>query len=323
MATAENAKLEYEAGQSAFAMQALSDSGDQTVFESAASFFSRRSGFEPVVKPDGLLTGGEITPSGSDSVSVAALTLNLAGLEVAVSSGSVTIDRPVGDVALVTSITVDSSGSLVAVAGTDGADASFSETRGAAGGPPYIPVGSVEIGQVRVTTQASATPSASQIFQVVGLHQERADFPIYNLDYSAGEVEFINSLATTHTGDLPKGVYASFHAPIFAEISLASDFVPPETTHTVNSTQIYGTTLGNTTSTLNQGTFTAFLENGVNDPLVTLKNEILWFRFYPSRYASGNILTQGKLGVARTFPADDNIQAACTINAEQSATEVN
>lgn len=322
MATAENAKLEYEAGQNAFAMQALTDSGDQTVFTSAASFFSRRNGFEPTVKPDGVLTGGEITPSGQDQVSVAALTLNLAGLEVAVSTGTASVSRPLSNVSKVTSIVVDATGSIDTVSGLDGSNTAFSETRGDAGGPPFIPVGEVEIGQVRVTSSNSSNISASEVFQVVGLHQERADFPIYNVDYSAGEIEFIGPIAAIHTGSEPKGVFASFHSPIFAEISLASDFVPPETTHTVNSTQIYGTTLGNTTSTLNQGTFTAFLENGVNDPLVTLKNEILWFRFFPSRYSSGNILTQGKLGVARTFPADDNIQASCTINAEQSATEV-
>jgi hypothetical protein len=34
------------------------------------------------------------------------------------------------------------------------------------------------------------------------------------------------------------------------------------------------------------------------------------------------VLTQGKLGIARTFPAGDNIQAACTISASEDALEV-
>lgn len=121
---------------------------------------------------------------------------------------------------------------------------------------------------------------------------------------------------------LPKGVYASYASPIFAEVALASDFVPPETSHSVTSTQVYGSTIGSSAATLNQGSFVAYLENGVADPLVLLKNSTLWFRFYPDRYASPYILSQGKLGIARQFPAGDQIQAACTISASAAAVEV-
>jgi hypothetical protein len=48
----------------------------------------------------------------------------------------------------------------------------------------------------------------------------------------------------------------------------------------------------------------------------------LWFKFYPDRYKSSYLLTQGKLGISRTFPAGDNIQAACTISASAAGTEV-
>ena len=34
------------------------------------------------------------------------------------------------------------------------------------------------------------------------------------------------------------------------------------------------------------------------------------------------ILSQGKLGISRTFPAGDNIAAACTISATEAASEV-
>ena len=60
MATAENAKLQYEAGQNAAAMAALTNSGDATNFTSAASLWSGRSGYAPVVRPNGLLTGGAV-----------------------------------------------------------------------------------------------------------------------------------------------------------------------------------------------------------------------------------------------------------------------
>jgi len=326
MPTAENARLQYEAGQNATAMSALTDSGDATTFTSTASLWSRKSGSTPSIVPNGLLTGGVIIPavSGSnDVVDVSALTCNLNGVENSSVSADtdVSITRPATAVSKVVSITVTSAGAIAAVAGTDGATTAFTETRGAAGGPPYIPTDSIEIGQVRLTSDTAAPIATSEIFQVVGTHVERADYPLYDTNYDEGSVTFYSALPLIHTGDVPKAVQASYAAPIFADIALASDFVPPETSHSVTSTQVYGATLGSTSSSLGQGSFTARLQDGVTDGLVSLKNEFLWFKFYPDRYGSSYILAQGKLGVARTFPAGDSIQAACTISAESDSVE--
>ncbi len=129
MPTAENAKLEYEAGQNAVAMSALTDSGDNTTFESAATLWSSRSGYSPVVRPNGLLTGGAVTPhADNDKVSIAALTCNLAGVVTSVAGGTLTITRGLTtDTHCITSLTVNSSGALAAVAGTD--STAFVETR--------------------------------------------------------------------------------------------------------------------------------------------------------------------------------------------------
>jgi hypothetical protein len=323
MSTAENAKLQYEAGQNATAMSALTNSGDETTFTSGASLWSGKSGYAPVVRPNGLLTGGAVTVhADNDKVTVAALTCNLQGVVTSVAAGEATITRPASDKAKVCSVTINSSGAIAVVAGTDGAGTTFSETRAAAGGPPLIPVDSIEIAQVRVTTSAAGAVAASQIYQVVGSHCERADFPLWTVNYDEGSVTFLDALPEIHTGTVPKKVYASYAEPIFADVALASDFVPPETSHSVTSTQVYGTTLGATSSTLGQGTFTAYLENGVSDALVSLKNQNLWFKFFPDRYATPYLLCQGKLGISRTFPAGDTIQAACTINAASAAVEV-
>jgi hypothetical protein len=322
MPTAENAKLDYEAGQSATAMSALTDSGDHTTFTSAATLWSRRSGYTPVIRPNGLLTGGAVTTHASnDTVTVAAMTLNLNGVVTAVNAGTATITRGIStDTHNITSITINSGGAITAVSGTDGT--AFSETRGANGGPPLIATTSVEIAQVRTTSVTAAAVASSEIYQVVGQHTERADYPLYEVNYSEGSITFYDALPLIHTGPVAKSVRASYSAPIFAEVPLASDFVPPETTHSVTSTQVYNATIGSTSSTLNQGSFTAYLQSGVADPMVTLKNENLWFRFYPDRYQASYILCQGKLGIARTFPAGDSIQAACTISADEAATEV-
>ena len=109
--------------------------------------------------------------------------------------------------------------------------------------PPLIPVDSIEIAQVRVTTSAAGAVAASQIYQVVGSHCERADFPLRTVNYDEGSVTFLDALPEIHTGTVPKKVYASYAEPIFADVALASDFVPPETSHSVTSTQVYGTTL--------------------------------------------------------------------------------
>lgn len=323
MATAENAKLQYEAGQSSVAMSALTNSGDETTFTSAATLWSQRAGYAPVVMPNGVLTGLAVSVHASnDTVTVAAGTCNLNGVVTSVSAGTGVITRPATNVAKVCSITINSSGAIAVVAGTDGGSTTFSETRAAAGGPPLIPTTSIEIAQVRVTASSAAVITAAQVFQVVGTHRERADYPLYDINYDEGSVTFLSALPEIHTGTVPKGVYASYASPIFSDVALASDFVPPETSHSVSSTQVYGTTLGSTSSTLGQGSFTAYLQDGVSDGLVTLKNEILWFKFYPDRYKTPYLLTQGKLGISRTFPAGDTLQAACTISASSAAVEV-
>ena len=326
MPTAQNAKLEYEAGQTAYPMAEVTDSGDHITFSGSATMWSNKSGFTPTVRPNGVATGGAITiaVSGTNNmVDVAALTCYLAGTLTSVAADAdVSITRPATAVAKINSITVNSSGAIAVVAGTDGSTTAFSATRGAAGGPPYIPVGSIEIGQVRLTSSTAAAIASTEIFQVVGVHTERYDYPVWKELYSSGEVEFVGALPLIHTGDLPKKVYASYYAPIFSEISLSSDFTAPEVTHSVSSTQIYNTTIGSTSQSLGQGSFTAYLGDGVSDALVREKNNNLWFKFTPDRYKSPYILTQGLLGISRTFPAGDNIQAACTISAESAPVEV-
>ena len=326
MPNAENAKLQYEAGQQAYAMGALTDSGDATTFTSSATLWSAKSGYAADVKPNGLATGGAITPAASgtdDLVDVAALSCYLAGVKTAVAADTdVAITRPATAVAKINSITVNSSGAVAVVAGADGTTTAFSETRGANGGPPFIPVGSVEIGQVRVTSNTDAPITAAQIFTVVGLHVERYDYPIWTEDNATASLSFASALPLIHTGSEPKGVFASYADPVFSDIQLASDFVPPENSYSVSSTQIYGTTLGSSSASLGQGSFTAYLNDGIGDALVGLAGEDLWFKFFPNRYQSNYILAQGKLGISRTFPAADNIQASCTISAAAPAASV-
>ena len=131
-----NPIVRYEAGQTAYPFEALTDSGDHAVFVASFSPISNAAGSEPVVAPYGLLTGGALTPSGTNNVvNVAALTASMAAVSGASSSGVIsvagttaTITRPATAVAKVCSITVDSAGAVAVVAGSDGATTTFAPT---------------------------------------------------------------------------------------------------------------------------------------------------------------------------------------------------
>ncbi|WP_027853851.1 hypothetical protein [Marinobacterium litorale] len=324
MANADNALLRMESGQQAYPMAALTDSGDRTVFTSAASPWSGKTGYEPVVRPNGLINGGAVTPasSGSDNVvDVAALTCYLAGAQESVAADTdVTCARPTVDTHLIYSITVTAAGAIAAVAGSEGT--SFTETRAAAGGPPLIPVDSIEIGQVRLSSQTAAPVVASEIFQTVGLHQERYDYPTYTVDSFRGRVSFAAALAAVHTGSVGKAVYASYATPIFADLPKARDFVAPEESFSISSEAYYGGSEGSVSRSLGQGSFTQLISDGVTDPVVKAKGENLWFDFYPNKFRAPHVMSQGVLGISRTWPASGSMTAACTISASDAASEV-
>lgn len=324
--------IRYEAGQTAYPFEALTDSGDNTTFAASFSPVSNAAGYEPVVAPYGLLTGGAITAGTSNNtVNVAALTASMAGATgadadgvIAVTAGTATITRPVTNVAKVNSITITSAGAIAVVAGTDGADTTFSETRGAAGGPPYIPDGSIEIGQVRVTTSAAALVTSAQIYTVPGMHVERSDYPVYSLNFATGEVTFAVALPTIHTGNLPKRVYMRGATPLFAPIANTSDWVPAESTYSITSTSTYDGPVGSASSSLGQASFTAILRDGITDSVLAQKGKEIWFEFRPDRdKTTPRQLTQGVFGVSRTFPAGGgNFSAACTITPRVESVDV-
>lgn len=321
--TAANAKLQYEAGQDISAMQAMTDSGDHKTFSiPGVAPWSGKSGYEPKIRPDGLITGGVVTPGAtSDTVSVSAATCYQAGEEVDVdANAALSIARPASGVRI-NSVIINSSGVYAQTEGTDGS--SFSAERDAAGGPPLIPDGAIEVAQIKLSSTTTAVIESSEIFQVPGVSQERYDYPIWEEDPFEGTITFASALPAIHESSPSsyKAVYAEVYEPVFADLEPVTDFVPPETSHSVSSTPVYGGTIGAASESLGQGSFTAFLKDGVTDQIVGLKNETLFFKHFPDRNKAPYLLVQGKLGISRQFPAGDNIQAACTISASQSGVE--
>ena len=323
--------LKYEAGQVAQAFEAMINSGDNLAFAASFSPISNKSGFEAVVAPYGLKTGGVISVNTgtNDSVTVAALTASMAGAtgadsegDVSVSSGNVSITRGLTtDIYNTTSITVDSTGALAAVSGVDGP--SVSETRGATGGPPFIPVGSIEIGQVRTTSITAGDVLSTEIFQVIGTHQERSDFPVFTLNSGTGELEFADALPLIHTASVPKKVWIKGSTPLFSAIPNVSDFVPAKPTYSVSSTDTYDGPVGSSSSSLGQASFTFQAADGISDPVVQQEGESLWFEFRPDRDATfPKQLTQGVLGISVANPVQGKRPVSCTVTPETKTIDI-
>ncbi|HET56888.1 MAG TPA: hypothetical protein ENN35_00415 [Deltaproteobacteria bacterium] len=337
MPSAENAILEYEAGQNAVSMAALTDTGDHKTFLSSDELWSDKAGYEAQVRPNGLETGGAVTPaaSGSDDVvDVAALTCYLAGVNTNVAADT---DKSItrGSTHNFTrhSVTVTSAGAIAVIDGTEGE--SFSDTRGAAGGPPWIPTGSIEIAQIHISDKTPAPIAADEIKQVPGIHREMYSYPTWVENRIAVENSVIGYAGVTFNAALPlihsddagstkaaKKVCASYATPEFAEIPNAYDFVRPATSYTVNSTQVYGGTVGSASRSLGGGSFSFSCRDGITDSLFAEEGSNLWFKFRPHRLKTPAIFCQGILGIKESFPAGDAISAECTISAEQEGKRV-
>ena len=176
--------------------------------------------------------------------------------------------------------------------------------------------------------------SVDEIFQTVGTEAERFDYPMWNVNpigdgsnasVSAkknahirfdSEIPMIHGAVESDPADARKQVYIRFYSPVFVEASKALDFIPAENSHSVSSTQVYNGTVGSVSESLGQGGFTALLTDNITDALLQEQDEVITIKHFPDRNKAAYTLTQGTLGVKRTFPVADQNQAACTLSAE-------
>lgn len=324
MPTAENAKLVIEAAQNLVAFAALTNSGDNLKYTSPDKFWSNRSAFEPIVRPDGVTTGGAMIPTTvDDEVSLAAASFNQAGVEktVAAKTNQAIGTRPTASQKLINSIVIDAAGAYDVVDGLVSTGDAFSTVRGAAGGPPFIPVGEIEVGQMHLESDSAGPLLASEVKQIVGDSIEKSNFPLSTIDFFNGEITFFSALPLSHTASVTKLTFAQYYTPTFVTIPQANNVVPPEESFSVNSVQNYDGVVASVGKSLNQGTFDALLDSGHSDLLVSLKGLNLWFKFFSNKVKSLNTAFQGVLGIARSFPADTNIAVSCTVSSAVSSTD--
>lgn len=339
MTVSSNAKIQYESGRLFVDYETMTTT-DEQVFTSSGAIWSGKSGFSANIRPNGIITGinlGNVSAVGNpDVVDVSAFVADSKGIRYSLGSNeNRDITRPVSEVAKILSYTMTDAGAVAEEPGVDSSDTSFNEVRGSAGGPPLIPVDSVELFQVRVVGTTPAPIEASEIFQVVGVHTERADFPVQESVNRvgegtnatvAGQIQAHMKLSAPqtgliHTGLINRKIWISYYSPSLTDLGKTFAFVPAENTHSVNSTEYYGGTVGSSSKSLGQGSFTAILNNGITDPLLSEKDSVITVKFFQDRNETPYILTQGTLGVARTFPVDDQVAASCTISAESPAAE--
>jgi hypothetical protein len=333
MPSADNAILYYEAGQALVPMVALTDSGDHLNYNSADSMWSDKSGFNPDMKANGILTGLAVTPAASaanDQVDVSGGTLNLNGVVTTVTAAvnkACTRGATV-NIYMINSITINAAGAVTVVIGTG--NTAPSEVRGAAGGPPFIPVDSVEVAQVRFSGITAAVILLTEVKSIPNTHREMGTFPTYDAKFArvvngilgVAGIDFSSAPMLNHTGNLSKKAFALYYTPAFATVPKSGDFKRASNSKSVSSTQIYGGAIGAVSTSLGQGGFKAYLQDGVTDGLLTEEGNKLWFKFKPDRLKIPYILSQGYLGVVEQYPAGSSIMAECTISAEVAGNRV-
>lgn len=336
MAILNSSAVQYESGQTPFAFAALTPNAARLVYSTTTRPWSAAAGYEYVTAPYGLLTGGAVTPAtANNQVDVAALTAMMPAatgadattgiLTVGAAAGTAVTRGSAGNICLISSITVSASGSIAVVAGSP--HTAFSETRGGLGGPPSIPLGSIEIAQVRLGSITAAAVLPSEIFAVPGTHQERSDFPVYNVDPIRGTLTFAAALPLIHgatataASTAGKLVYVRGALPIFAEIPRSRNWVPGEETASATSEQYYDGIVGSYTTSLNTASWEGSLNDGITDAIVTKKGQVLYFRFYPDKNKLPHQITQGYLTVSRTNTAGANPTATFTVTPTQSTVD--
>ena len=329
--TGANASVQVELGSVSYPMSALSSVSSPAAdvnkkFLTNAQYISDLAALQPIVRVDGVVSGFGLTPgSGFNEVDVAAGTLYLQGNLVTVGATTVSnITRPttIGEV-LVTALTVDENGTITATPNTEG---STSTTRGASGGPPFLPVDEVLIGYV-TATYYDGSASGERVLttgEIDTYSKEYAAIPSakvvnHDEDQNVGVVQLANVLPNIHAataagpGTACRNVYASYYEPEFEEIPDAMDFSYTEDVSTYKSKAYKDASEETAIGTPSwSASFSAYFTT-VDDILNLVKNSKRWIKHFPdddlTPYWAGLAIVK----VSRNTPVEDNMSASITL----------
>ena len=221
-----NLRLMVEDSAAAAPLEQMTDTGDTRTFNSTGARFSLcekdAGGVDrrPVVRPDGIQSGCLVAPAasgGNDMVDVAGGSAWIGGSPFSVlPQADITVARPAASMKRISSIVIDNTGTASVIAGTEAA--AYSNQRGAAGGAPYIPLGQVELGTVRLDSETAAPVTESEVF----FAPEFTHTPSYRLLPYSASLEFSAPLPLIHSGDSAKNVWLTWYEPAFTQLDAAS-----------------------------------------------------------------------------------------------------
>lgn len=329
--TGANASVQVELGSVSYPMAELSSVSSPAAdvnkkFLSLAEYMSDLSELQPEVRLDGVRSGLVITPgSGFNEVDISAGEIYLSGNLVEVSAATVTgLTRPTttGEI-LVSAITVDGAGSFTVTPSTEGAS---STTRGAAGGPPFIPVDEVLVGYVAMTYYDGSASGEKVVTagEIDSYSKEYAAIPsakvnYYDEDQEVGTIELANVLPEIHAataagpGTAVRNVYASYYEPQFEEVPDAKDFSFDEDVSTYKSKAYKDASEETAVGTPSwSGSFDAYWTR-VEDILNLVKGSKRWIKHYPDSDLTDHWAGRAVLKVGRQSPVDDNMMASVTL----------
>lgn len=329
--TGANASVQVELGSISYPMSALTSvsspaSDVNKKFLTSAQYISDLAALQAQVRVDGVISGFALSAgSGFNEVDVAAGSLYLKGQIVEVAATSVNnITRPttIGEV-LVTALTINASGTIAATAGTEG---ETSTVRGAAGGPPFLPVDEVLIGYI-TATYFDGSASGEKVLtagEIDSYTKEYAAIPsakvlFHDEDQEYGCVELANVLPMIHAataagpGTAVRNVYASYYEPEFEEVPDAMDFSYTEDVSTYKSKAYKDASEETAIGTPSwSASFNAYFTT-VDDILNLIKNSKRWIKHYPdddlAPYWTGIAIVK----VSRDIPVEDNMSASITL----------
>ena len=322
MATSQKSKIAVELGRTLVDFAVMADAGGHQVFTANDKLWSGKSGYEPEVRPNGIVSGQRLlsTHASNDTVTIAGFTAYSKGALHSVSATSLALTRPSTSTHKICSVIMDDTGTIDEVEGTEGTE--FSTTRGTAGGPPLIPVDAVELGQVRFSSQSAAVIASDEIYQDIGNHAEYADYPVpetFNIGnginaVSSAEqyshIKFNEVLPLNHEGSVPKRIYIKYYVPVFTVMPRVSDYKPAALGISKSSVSIYegsgvsGAIGSMKADSVGDVSFTVYTNDNITDGILREEGEIMTVKFWQDANKAPYILSQGMLGVDSDFPTN-------------------
>jgi len=336
--TGKDTKIEVEVGTTFYPMSVITTVSSPASlvgkkYQTSVEFLSDQEDLQPIVRLDGVISGFSITPSATyNGVEVGSGKMNLAGTVVEVASQAVYgIPRPLvsGNVR-VSALTVDADGTITATSGTEG---TTSSTRGAAGGPPFLPVGENLIGYI-TATYYGADASGSKLItstEIDSESKERSTIPSVKVIYHDGDgdnktnygcfetataLPLIHAATGTGPGTSRRALYASFHEPSFEEVPDCKDFSFNDDIATIRSKAYRDGAEETALSTPSwSASFMAYWSQP-EDVLNIVRNSKRWIKVYPDEDETGHWAGRAVIKVSRSMPLEDTLNAS--ISAEGS-----